>query len=274
VVAYFGDGDECHAAYHFPVMPRIYLAMAEGRAKPIFEQLALEVTPAIPDACGWFSFLRCHDELTLEMVTPEERRAIHQAYCLEPSWDFRRGEGVAARLANLFKNDARKIELAFSINFTLLGTPVIYYGDEFAKQNDEAYQLSQEQQTGYKDARYRCRGPVDWPAVDAALSDPHSLSTRIHTAVSAMLSLRASHPAFAGGAMTPVEMADPGVLAFVRTKGDDRVLCIHNLSDAPVNVTLPQHDIVRRWKTLYASAGVTGQELILPAHGFIWYIPA
>jgi maltose alpha-D-glucosyltransferase / alpha-amylase len=79
VVAYFGEGDECHAAYHFPVMPRIYLAMAEGRAKPIFEQLALDVTPAIPDACGWFSFLRCHDELTLEMVTPDERRAIHQA---------------------------------------------------------------------------------------------------------------------------------------------------------------------------------------------------
>jgi Maltogenic Amylase, C-terminal domain len=89
-----------------------------------------------------------------------------------------------------------------------------------------------------------------------------------------MLTARAAHPAFAGGAMTPMEMADPAVLAFVRSKGDDRVLCIHNLGDAPVTFTLPQHDIVRRWKTLYASAGVTGQELILPAHGFIWYTPA
>ncbi|MCX7279206.1 MAG: alpha-amylase family glycosyl hydrolase, partial [Burkholderiales bacterium] len=89
VVTYFGDSDECQAAYHFPVMPRIYLALAQGSAKPIFDTLSTTFTPDIPADCGWFSFLRCHDELTLEMVTPEERKAIHAAYCLQPEWDFR-----------------------------------------------------------------------------------------------------------------------------------------------------------------------------------------
>ena len=272
VVAYFGAGDECHAAYHFPVMPRIYLALAEANSKPIFDTLSSSFTPAIPAECGWFSFLRCHDELTLEMVTPEERRKIHDAYCLDPAWNFREGEGVASRLANLFKNDARMIELAFSISFTLLGTPVIYYGDEFAKQNDEAYQKAQEKLTGYKDARYRCRGPVDWAAVDKALADPHSLSARVHAAVRAMLALRRKHPVFAEGSMTPVDAGDNRLLAYVRGHGAERILLAHNLGDETLTFHLPAEVAKEKWQPIYHAHAINGGKLALPPKGFGWFI--
>ena len=272
VVAYFGEGDECHAAYHFPVMPRIYLAMAEENAGPIFEQLSTAVTPAIPADCGWFSFLRCHDELTLEMVTPAERKAIHAAYCLDPAWDFRQGEGVGARLANLLKNDARAIELAFSISFTLLGTPVVYYGDEFAKQNDDAYQQQQEALTGYKDARYRCRGPVDWAEVKKQLANPASLGATVFKAVKDMLAVRRKHKAFAGGDMTPVAAGDKRILAFTRHKQGERLLIVHNLGSAAAELQLPADMAVENWQPIYNSFRFADNTLHLPPKAFGWFV--
>ncbi len=115
VVKYFGQGDECHAGYHFPVMPRIYKALAEQNRTPILQTLDPKVTPPIPESCQWFILLRCHDELTLEMVTPEERKIIHDHYCRDPRWDFREGEGISARLADLMDFDAQKINMANSI---------------------------------------------------------------------------------------------------------------------------------------------------------------
>lgn len=272
VVAYFGNSDECHAAYHFPVMPRIFLAMAEADSRPIFNSLAPSFTPKIPNDCGWFSFLRCHDELTLEMVTPDERKRIHKAYCLQPEWDFREGEGVGSRLANLLQNDPRRIALAFSISFTLLGTPVIYYGDEFAKQNDEDYQREQEALTGYKDARYRGRGPVNWEKTNAELADAGSLAAITFGTVRNMLSVRSQHPAFAGGTMTPVDVGDNRVLAYVRSNGDESILCIHNLSGAPFAAELPDELAAKHWTSIYGTAQAEKLGISLQPYGFSWFI--
>ncbi len=139
VVAYFGEGDECQGAYHFPVMPRIYRALAEEQGQAIEMVMHPDFTPEIPESAQWFMFLRCHDELSLEMVTPEERSFIFEYYTKDPRWNYRQGEGIAARLANIFEQDQRKMTLAYSIMFTLPGTPIIYYGDEFATLNNERY---------------------------------------------------------------------------------------------------------------------------------------
>lgn len=271
VVTYFGDSDECQAAYHFPVMPRIYLALAQGSAKPIVETLSTNFTPEIPADCGWFSFLRCHDELTLEMVTPEERKAIHAAYCLQPEWDFREGEGIAARLVDLFRHDPAAILLAFSISFTLLGTPVIFYGDEFAKPNDDQFQREQEALTGYQDARYRVRGAVDWPAVDKALTTPGSLPAHIHGAVRAMLAVRRSQPALSGGSFQPVPGLADSVLAYVRANGDRRVLVLQNLGNTAVDIVLPADLASIPWQAVYGEHKLARGALTLPSKGFGWF---
>lgn len=119
VANYFGEGDECLAAYHFPLMPRMYKALVLADGKAIKDALEPSFTPPIPENCQWFTFLRCHDELTLEMVTPEERKLLYNHYCRDPQWDFRQGEGISARLADLMDNDARKINLLNAILLTL-----------------------------------------------------------------------------------------------------------------------------------------------------------
>ncbi|WP_394790264.1 alpha-amylase family glycosyl hydrolase [Rhodoferax sp.] len=268
VVTYFGDSDECQAAYHFPVMPRIYLALAQASAKPIFDTLSTAFTPEIPSDCGWFSFLRCHDELTLEMVTPEERKAIHAAYCLQPEWDFRQGEGIASRLVDLFRHDPAAIQLAFSISFTLLGTPVVFYGDEFAKPNDDQFQRDQEALTGYQDARYRVRGAVDWPAVDQALADPTSLAARTHAAVREMLAVRRAHPALSSGNFQPLTQLDDRVLGYVRATAEQQVLVLQNLSSEPIRVAVPSGS---NWHLVYGTPDLAQGVLTLPAKGFSWF---
>src|SRR5688572_862776 len=129
---YFGDGDEFHMAFHFPLMPRVYLAIHQEKAEPI--RLALEQTPPIPDNCQWCTFLRNHDELSLEMVTEEERRSMWHEYAPEPRMRF--NQGIRRRLAPLLKNDRRRIELVNSLLFTLPGSPIIYYGDEIGMGED------------------------------------------------------------------------------------------------------------------------------------------
>ncbi len=140
VIKYFGDGDECNAGYHFPLMPMIFKSLAAKSSKPISSILSTAVTPVIPESAQWFTFLRCHDELSLELVyvSEEDRKYIHDNYCRQPLWDFRLGQGVAARLSELMGRDPKKIGLAYSIMLTLPGTPIIYYGDEFGSLNDEA----------------------------------------------------------------------------------------------------------------------------------------
>ncbi len=123
---YFGDGDECHMAFHFPLMPRMFMAVRQEDRHPIVE--ILRQTPDIPEICQWGLFLRNHDELTLEMVTDEERDYMYQTYASDPQ--MRINGGIRRRLAPLMENSRRRIELMNSLLFSLPGTPVIYYGDE------------------------------------------------------------------------------------------------------------------------------------------------
>jgi maltose alpha-D-glucosyltransferase / alpha-amylase len=126
VVDYFGDGDECHMAFHFPVMPRMFMALRREEAKPIVE--IMSNTPEIPDNCQWGIFLRNHDELTLEMVTDEERDYMYREYARDPR--MKMNVGIRRRLAPLLDNNRRSIELFHALLFSLPGSPVMYYGDE------------------------------------------------------------------------------------------------------------------------------------------------
>jgi len=184
-VKYFGSDDECNAGYHFPLMPQIFKAVAMGKTTPIREILSLEVTPEIPAGTQWFTFLRCHDELSLELVyvSEEDRKYIHEKYCHEPEWDFRLGQGISARLAELMQRNPARIGLIFSIMLTLPGTPVVYYGDEFGKLNDENYYQEMIKMVGKDDTRFLVRGKIDWNYVGSALSKPDTLESLVFSQV-------------------------------------------------------------------------------------------
>ena len=129
---YFGDGDECHMAFHFPLMPRMYMAIAQEDRHPIVE--IMEQTPDIPDNCQWAVFLRNHDELTLEMVTDRERDYLYQTYAIDPQ--ARLNLGIRRRLAPLLENDRHRIELMNLLLMTMPGSPILYYGDEIGMGDD------------------------------------------------------------------------------------------------------------------------------------------
>ena len=245
VVEYMGNDDECHAAYHFPLMPRIYKSIAMQNGNPIEETLSKAFTPELPAHGQWFTFLRCHDELSLELVyvTEEERKYIHQQYCLKPEWDFRLGEGISARLSELMQRDYRRILLAYSIILSLPGTPVIYYGDEFGKLNDETYYNEMIQLTGKDDTRFLVRGKINWNELAENLSDINSLSSKIYEKLKQMLHIRNQHKTFGRGKLEFIKM--PGfsngqLLSFIRSYQDEEWLVIHNLTDHVLPVTLPE----------------------------------
>ena len=244
VVEYMGDGDECHAAYHFPLMPRIFKSIAMQSGKPIEETLSKAFTPELPESGQWFTFLRCHDELSLELVyvTEQERKYIHQQYCLKPEWNFRLGEGISARLSELMQRDERRILLAYSIILTLPGTPVIYYGDEFGKFNDEAYYNDMIHLTGKDDTRFLVRGKIDWDQLAQNLQDPENFSSRIYQKLKLMLHVRNQHKTFGRGSIEFVTMPDienGKVLAFIRSFGSEKWLIIHNMTDQALPLSLP-----------------------------------
>jgi maltose alpha-D-glucosyltransferase / alpha-amylase len=244
VVEYMGEGDECHAAYHFPLMPRIFKSIAMKSGKPIEETLSKEFTPELPPSGQWFTFLRCHDELSLELVyvTEEERKYIHQQYCLKPEWDFRLGEGISARLSELMQRDHRRILLAYSIILTLPGTPVIYYGDEFGKLNDETYYNELIRLTGKDDTRFLVRGKIDWDELELNLKNPESFSSKIYNKLKLMLKIRNQHKTFGRGSIDFITL--PGIengkiLSFYRTFGTEKWLIIHNMTDTIAKINLP-----------------------------------
>lgn len=232
VIEYLGNGDECHAAYHFPLMPRIYKAIAEERSYAIQETLDRAVTPKIPESTQWFTFLRCHDELSLELVyvTEEERKFIHEKYCHKPEWDFRKGEGISARLAELMQHDPRKILLAYSLILTLPGTPVIYYGDEVGKLNDEAYYREIIKQTGKDDSRFLVRGKMDWNEIEKSLENPESLSSQVYYPLRQMILYRNTSKVFGRGELTFEPSENDALLIHKREFEDQKYLFIHNLS--------------------------------------------
>jgi len=231
VVKYLGQGDECHAGYHFPLMPQIYKSMALESPKPIINVLSPLVTPEIPENTQWFTFLRCHDELSLELVyvSEEDRKFIHENYCHKPEWDFRMGEGISARLSELFKFDTDKIIQAFSIMLTLGGTPIIYYGDEFGKPNDKKYYNKQIKLTGHNDTRNLVRGKVDWADLTVKLKDKISFQSIIFNNLKKMISIRNANQEIQVGKTEFINI-DSTILSYKKTIGNLETIILHNLS--------------------------------------------
>ncbi len=240
VVKYFGDGDECNAGYHFPLMPQIYKALALENSEPILYTLSKQVTPEIPDNAQWFTFLRCHDELSLELVyvTEQDRALIHQNYCHDPQWDFRKGEGISARLAELMKRNPDKIALTYSIMLTLPGTPIIYYGDEYGKLNDQAYYEEQIRKTKKDDTRFLVRGKIDWETLENNLENPNSFASQVFHKISKMVNIRKDIKALGRGQIEWLEALKPdgtknnSLLVYIRKTNEERFLIIQNLSSS------------------------------------------
>ncbi|HST80730.1 MAG TPA: maltose alpha-D-glucosyltransferase [Kineosporiaceae bacterium] len=251
VVAYFGTEEEpeCHMCFHFPVMPRLYYSLREERAKPIIDILA--ETPEIPSHGQWGTFLRNHDELTLEMVTTEERAAMYGWYAPDPR--MRANIGIRRRLSTLLDGPRAEIELANVLLLSLPGSPTLYYGDEIGMGDNiwlpdrdavrTPMQWTPDRNAGFSTAD---PGKLYLPAVQslqyhyAAVNVESQLATSssLLNWVRSMLQTRREHPAFGMGAYLPVEADNPAVLAFMRVLEPDPdngvrgevILCVNNLS--------------------------------------------
>ena len=285
---YFGDGDECHMAYHFPLMPRMYMAIAQEDRHPIFE--ILEQTPAIPDNCQWAIFLRNHDELTLEMVTDRERDYMYRTYAADPR--MRVNVGIRRRLAPLLDNDPAKIKLMNSLLLSMPGTPIIYYGDEIGM-GDNIYlgdrngvrtpmQWSPDRNAGFSkaDPQKLYLPPIMDPIygyeavnVEAQQREPASLLNWMKR----LIAVRRSSQAFGRGRLQMLLPGNRKILAYLRELGDETILCVANLSRSAQPVELD----LRRYKGL-VPVEMLGQTafppikdatylLTLHRYGFYWF---
>jgi maltose alpha-D-glucosyltransferase/alpha-amylase len=239
--AYFGQGDECHMAFHFPLMPRMFMALRMEDRFPIID--ILQQTPAIPDVCQWALFLRNHDELTLEMVTDEDRDYMYRVYAQDPK--MRINLGIRRRLAPLLGNHRRRIELMMSLLFAMPGTPVLYYGDEIGM-GDNIYlgdrdgvrtpmQWSADRNAGFSRANpQKLYLPITIDPeyhyesinVEAQQNNPHSLLWWIKR----LIALRKRYRAFGRGSVRFLYPENYKVLAFLRCYHDECILSVSNLS--------------------------------------------
>lgn len=249
VVKYMGDGDECHAGYNFPLMPQIFKSMSMQNAEPIKNVLSTAVTPEIPAESQWFTFLRCHDELSLELVyvNEEDRKYIHENYCHKTEWDFRLGEGISARLSELFEFNIDKIIQAFSIMLSLTGTPIIYYGDEFGKPNDKEFYQSQIKITGHNDTRNLVRGRINWDKLEARLSDSKSFEYKVYSALRTMINIRNNNKTITQGSLH-YNNQNPSLLYFNKKNDKEEFIFIHNMSDKIVNL---DENLVLSYTTIF-----------------------
>jgi maltose alpha-D-glucosyltransferase/alpha-amylase len=293
VVDYFGDfesgGDECHMCFHFPVMPRLFMAVRRESRYPISE--ILESTPKIPDGCQWGIFLRNHDELTLEMVTDEDRDYMWLEYAKDPR--MKANIGIRRRLAPLLDNDINQMELFTALLLSLPGSPVLYYGDEIGMGDNiwlgdrdgvrTPMQWTPDRNGGFSTATPgrlvlpAVQDPVfGYPAVnvEAQLSDTSSL---LHW-TRRMIANRKQHRAFGLGTFTDQGGSNPSVFTFAREFEDDVVLCVNNLSRFPQPVELQ----LREWEGRYPvemlghvrfpQIGELPYLLTLGGHGFYWFM--
>jgi maltose alpha-D-glucosyltransferase/alpha-amylase len=250
---YFGDGDECHMAFHFPVMPRIYMALRQEDRLPIVD--IMTQTPDIPETCQWGLFLRNHDELTLEMVTNDERDYMYLAYSADPR--TRINLGIRRRLGPLMDNNRRRIELLNSLLFSLPGTPIIYYGDEIGM-GDNVYlgdrngvrtpmQWNPDRNAGFSRANPAMLfSPVIMDPVwgyqalnvEAQQGDPSSLLNWMRN----MIALRKLFRVFGRGSLEFLAPANRKILAFLRRLDGEQILCVMNLSRfaQPVDLDLKE----------------------------------
>ena len=240
-VSYMGDGDECHMNYHFPLMPRLFMAIEQEDRFPIVD--ILEQTPEIPETCQWGMFLRNHDELTLEMVTDRERDYMYRTYAADQR--ARINLGIRRRLAPLLQGHRGKVELLHALLFSLPGTPIVYYGDEIGM-GDNIYlgdrngvrtpmQWSSDRNAGFSRANpQKLNLPViidphyHYEAVNVELQQrsPASLLWWFKR----VIALRKRYRAFGRGTLTMLQPENRKVLAFVRELGEQRILCVFNLS--------------------------------------------
>src|SRR5690606_38559858 len=285
---YFGEGDECHMGFHFPLMPRMYMALAQEDRHPISD--IIRQTPEIPDECQWAIFLRNHDELTLEMVTDQERDYLWRTYAEDNR--ARINLGIRRRLAPLMQNDRRKIELMNSMLMSMPGTPIVYYGDELGM-GDNYY-------LGDRDG---VRTPMQWsPDLNAGFSraDPQQLylpaildpiygyqainvesqardASSLLNWMRKLIAVRKQHEAFGRGTFRMLYPRNRKILAYIRQHEHDVILCVANLSRAAQAVELDLRD----WKGMvplelsgrspFPPIGDLPYLVTLPAFGFYWF---
>jgi len=286
---YFGDGrDECQMAYHFPLMPRMYMAIAQEDRHPIVE--IMEQTPDIPDTCQWAVFLRNHDELTLEMVTSRERDYMYQSYAADPR--ARLNLGIRRRLAPLLDNDLERIKLMNSLLLSMPGSPIIYYGDEIGM-GDNVFlgdrnglrtpmQWSPDRNAGFSraDPQRLYLPPIMDPVygyqavnVEAQMRDRSSLLNWMKR----MLQVRRSSQAFGRGTLRFIRPGNRRVLVYLRQFGADTILCVANLarSAQPVELDLAEHrgavPIELLGRAAFPPIGELPYLLTLPGYAFYWF---
>jgi maltose alpha-D-glucosyltransferase/alpha-amylase len=284
---YFGDGDECHMAFHFPLMPRMYMALRQEDRLPITEIMAQ--TPAIPDNCQWGLFLRNHDELTLEMVSDDERDYMYMAYSTDPR--MRINIGIRRRLAPLLDNNRRRIELMNSILFSFPGTPIIYYGDEIGM-GDNIYLGDRNgvrtpmQWTGDRNAGFSRAVPAKlyspvvmdpiWGYeavnVEAQQGDSSSLLNWMRN----LIALRKLFQVFGRGSLRFLEPSNRKILAYIREDEDETVLCVANLSRfaQPAQLDLSEYEGMIPVEMLgyveFPAITKQAYAVTLGPYGFLW----
>src|SRR3954466_457999 len=285
---YFGDGDECHMAYHFPLMPRMYMAIAQEDRHPIVE--IIDQTPDIPESCQWAVFLRNHDELTLEMVTSRERDYMYKMYAADPR--ARLNLGIRRRLAPLMENDPDRIKLMNSLLLSMPGSPILYYGDEIGMGDNfflgdrngvrTPMQWSPDRNAGFwrADPQQLYLPPIMDPIygyeavnVEAQTRDRSSLLSWMKR----MLQTRKQSRAFGRGTMRFIRPGNRKVLVYLREYGEDTILCVANLarSAQPVELDLSAFKgsvpIELLGRTPFPPVGDLPYLLTLPGYGFYWF---
>jgi maltose alpha-D-glucosyltransferase/alpha-amylase len=289
VMQYFGEADECHMAFHFPLMPRLYMAIAQEDRHPITD--IMHQTPDIPPSCQWAIFLRNHDELTLEMVTDRERDYLWETYATDRR--MRLNLGIRRRLAPLVEGDRGKIELLNSLLLSMPGTPVLYYGDEIAM-GDNIYlgdrngvrtpmQWTPDRNGGFSraDPARLYLPPIMDPVfgftsinVEAQSRRPTSLLNWTRR----LIGVRKSHRAFGRGTIRFLHPGNRKVLVYLREHDDDVILCVANLSRAaqPVELKLGEYagrvpvELIGR--SVFPPVGELPYFISLPAYGFYWFL--
>ncbi len=285
---YFAEGDECHMAYHFPLMPRMYMAIAQEDRYPIVE--ILRQTPDIPSTCQWAIFLRNHDELTLEMVTDRERDYMYQMYAADPR--ARVNVGIRRRLAPLMENDPAKIKLMNSLLLSMPGSPTVYYGDELGM-GDNIYlgdrnsvrtpmQWSPDRNGGFSraDPQSLYLPPIMDPIygyesvnVEAQSREPSSLLNWTRR----MLAVRKGYKAFGRGTFELLRPGNRTILAYVRRYENEVVLCVANLRRSAQAVELELSAFKGRvpvellGRSSFPPIGDLPYMLTLPGHSFYWF---
>ena len=285
--------DEIQIAYHFPYMPALWAMFITEDSKYFSD--AHKHTPKIPDTASWATFLRVHDELTLEMITPDDREIIYNE--LEPKGcEFRKGLGVSGRVANFLDNNPNRINLAYSVLLSMPGIPIIYYGDEIAAQNNFAYAdkyaKKREKQSKknriklltFFDSRDINRGDIEYKAFTNSMRAGNDLSCKVRNKIKYMIKLRKMIPAMSRGSFEIIKTKFPSIFAYIREYNSSQFIVIHNLSktkqkaeiDIPACIVDKNKDgIIQCWNMLDNKKYKFKDKqmhLLMPPYATMWLI--